>query len=252
MVGWLRTPAGIPIISGFVQTIGGGGCVAPYGGLHGSRACSALVAGQRRDPFFSRKQRICGSVTGGSPRLLARGSEGEGMIRSATWSPAGDSVDSPERLPTVRPIEGGRQGSLAPPPAAFPARGRQMEPSLRASRGISLRLRPGLFFGNEAPSAVLLFFRARHRAIDLTGKNSSTRVRRGRRTEGFYGFFRTAMESRGRIRRSSGGGWNCFDADSNGFESRMIALASERIAYSNPLRKGISGRFRSSLIESRT
>ena len=147
MVGWLRTPAGIPNhLSGSSFRRLAAEVRGPYGDSTEVELCSALVAGQRRDPFSLEKQRICGSVTRRITATIGTRQRRRGNDSIRDLVPAGDSVAIVRNDSlTVRPIEGGTPRLVGTPPAAFLHVVAKWSLLLRASRGISLRLRPGLF-----------------------------------------------------------------------------------------------------------
>jgi DNA-binding SARP family transcriptional activator/Tol biopolymer transport system component len=120
--------------------------------------------------FLSRNNAYVSPSIGGAPRLVARGSNGDGMVRSASWSPLGDSlaIVRNDSL-TVRPLQG--------PGSRYVGTGNQLHSCvwspdalwIACVSGNLVALQAGPLFGNEAPSAILNFPAAGGASIDLTG-----------------------------------------------------------------------------------
>lgn len=122
--------------------------------------------------FLARNNAYAAPSIGGAPRLLARGSEGNGMIRSASWSPAGDSivvVRNDSLL--VLPLRG--TGSR------FVGRGTQLHSCVWSPAGVAIAcisgnwiaFVPGPLFGNNAPSSIVVFPAAGGEPVNISGNN---------------------------------------------------------------------------------
>lgn len=160
----------------FIQKIAGG---LPWK-LSGDSTSVELVPRWSPDNdellFLSRNNAYVSPAVGGSPRLMAAGTEGDGMVRSASWSPGGDSVAIVRNDSlTVQPLQG--SGSR------FVARGTQLHSCVWSPDGkwiacVSgnwLALAPGTLFGNEAPSSIELFPAAGGTPIQLTDRDKEHR-----------------------------------------------------------------------------
>src|SRR6185503_8819700 len=102
----------------------------------------------------------------------AKGSEGDGMIRSASWSPSGDSIaivrhDSliiqPRRGQGARLVGKGQQlhSCVWRPDAKW----------IACVSGNWIAFTPGPLFGNDAPSSIVLFPVAGGNAVNVTGSD---------------------------------------------------------------------------------
>ncbi|MEO5903206.1 MAG: BTAD domain-containing putative transcriptional regulator [Gemmatimonadaceae bacterium] len=154
----------------FVQKIGGG----PAWSLTSDSGAVELMPRWATDNdqilFLSRANAYVAPSVGGSPQIVARGTEGDGMVRSASWSPTGDSIliVRDDSL-IVMPLQG--LGSR------YVGTGRQIHSCVWSPDGSRiacvsgnwLSFEPGPLFGNEAPSAVIVFNAASGTAVDVTG-----------------------------------------------------------------------------------
>ena len=120
--------------------------------------------------YLSRNGAYVAPAIGGTPRLVARGTPGDGMVRSASWSPAGDSIAIVRNDSLiVQPLSG--VGSR------FVGRGRQLHSCVWSPNGQWIAcvtgnwvaFEAGPLFGNEAPSGIVLFPAAGGAPVDLTG-----------------------------------------------------------------------------------
>jgi Tol biopolymer transport system component/DNA-binding SARP family transcriptional activator len=160
----------------FIQKVAGG---SPWP-LSGDSTAWELVPRWSPDNdevlFLSRNGAFAAPAVGGSPRLIAAGTEGDGMVRSASWSPAGDSIAIVRNDSLiVQPLE--RSGSR------FVGRGTQLHSCVWSPDGkwiacVSgnwLALAPGTLFGNEAPSSIELYPATGGSPIQLTDRNKEHR-----------------------------------------------------------------------------
>jgi DNA-binding SARP family transcriptional activator/Tol biopolymer transport system component len=223
----------------FVQRLDGG---QPWA-LSGDTAAVELLPRWAPDNdqilFLARNGAYVSPAVGGSERLVVPGGEGDAMVRSASWSPNGDSVlivrnDSL----TVHPLDG--VGSR------FVGTGTQLHscvwapnrPWIACVSGNWIALTPGPLFGNRAPSSIALFPAEGGRAIDLTDRD--------------HEYQSPAWSADGRFlwvlsnRDGVSGDVYAMPIGSDGrrkgpyvrvgLNAESISLASDRIAYSVPVR----------------
>jgi len=124
--------------------------------------------------FLAKNNAYIAPAVGGSPRLIAAGGDGEAMVRSASWSPNGDSllIVRHDSL-LVRPLEG--------PGARFIGTGTQLHSCvwspdgrwIACTSGNWLALQPGTLFGNQAPSAIVLFSATGGTPLELTDREKA-------------------------------------------------------------------------------
>lgn len=158
----------------FVQRIEGG---APWA-LSGDSSSVELLPRWSPDNdalvFLSKNNAYVTPAVGGPPRLVATGGEGEAMVRSASWSPNGDSlaiVRSDSLL--IRPLEG--------PGARFVGRGTQLHSCtwspdgrwIACVSGNWVAFQPGTLFGNQAPSAIVLFPASGGTPVEFTDREKA-------------------------------------------------------------------------------
>jgi len=142
----------------FVQKIGGG----PAWPLSGDSLAQEMLPRWSPDNdqllFLSHNNAYVAPSIGGSPRLVARGSRGNGMVRSASWSPHGDSIAIVRNDSLlVQPLEGTQ--------TRFVGRGLQLHSCvwspngkwIACATGNWIEFEPGPLFGNDAPSSISLF-----------------------------------------------------------------------------------------------
>jgi Tol biopolymer transport system component/DNA-binding SARP family transcriptional activator len=131
--------------------------------------------------FLSRNNAYVVPSTGGEPRMIARGTPGrdpggrdqiDGQVRSASWSPKGDSIAIVRNDSLIaRPVTGAGSRTIGV------ARGRQLHSCvwspastwIACVAGNPVALQPGPLFGNEAPSAIVLFPSVGGNLVELTG-----------------------------------------------------------------------------------
>lgn len=153
----------------FVQKIGGGEAWA----LSGDSLAHELQPRWSPDNdqllFLSRDNAYVAPSIGGSPRIIARGSSGNGMVRSASWSPHGDSVAIVRNDSLlVQPLEGTS--------ARFVGRGRELHSCvwspngkwIACASGNWLEFESGPLFGNDGPAAIVMFPASGGPAMALT------------------------------------------------------------------------------------
>lgn len=173
---------------------------------------------------------------GGQARRLVRGGLNEAAVRSASWSPRGDSIaiargDSLLVFP--------REGNGF----RFVGVGRQIHtctwsPSgewIACVSGNWVAMTPGPLFGNRAPSAIVLFPAAGGAPIDVTGNRHEHRSptwssdgrrlwllsdRDGATTEAYV------------IEPARGGRWSSPRWTRVGLQAEFLSLSRDRLAYS--------------------
>lgn len=121
--------------------------------------------------FLSRNGAWVAPASGGPARLLVEGGEGDAMVRSASWSPNGDSVlvvrnDSL----TVRPLEGAGGRFVGTASQIHSCVWSPTRPWIACVAGNWVAYTPGPLFGNRAPSAIVLFPAGGGPPIDLTDR----------------------------------------------------------------------------------
>jgi Tol biopolymer transport system component/DNA-binding SARP family transcriptional activator len=126
--------------------------------------------------FLSHAGAYVSPSIGGSPRLVARGTPGDGMVRSAAWSPTGDSIaivrnDSlivqPLQAPGSRYVGSGKQlHSCVWSPVGS---------RIACVSGNWVAFEPGPLFGNEAPSEIVVFSSSGGAPVDVTGAEFQNR-----------------------------------------------------------------------------
>jgi Tol biopolymer transport system component/DNA-binding SARP family transcriptional activator len=224
----------------FVQKIGGG---APWAL---STDSSAVELMPRWSPdndellFLARNNAYASPSLGGSARIIAKGTEGDGMIRSASWSPKGDSVAIVRNDSLlVRPLEGA--GSR------FVGKGFQLHSCvwspdgkwIACVSGNLIALTPGPLFGNEAPSAIVLFPVAGGNPVDLTG-NEYQNKSPAWSTDGKFLWMlssRDGISGEAYAVRIGADGRAAGSFHRVGLRAESIGLSAGRIAYSVPVRK---------------
>ncbi|HYW33052.1 MAG TPA: BTAD domain-containing putative transcriptional regulator, partial [Gemmatimonas sp.] len=120
--------------------------------------------------FLSGNDAYVAPAVGGSPTIVARGRAGDGKVRSATWSLTGDSLAIVRNDSLImQPLHG--TGSR------LVGRGKQLHACMPSPNGKWfacesgnwIAFEPGPLFGNEAPSALVLFASSGSAPVDLTG-----------------------------------------------------------------------------------
>lgn len=190
--------------------------------------------------FLARNNAYASPSLGGAPRLIARGSDGDGMIRSAVWSPSGDSVAIVRHDSLlVTPVEGNA--------TRFVGNGYQLHScvwspdgkSIACVSGNLIAFTPGPLFGNEAQSAILLFPANGGTPIDLTG-NAYEYKSPAWSTDGKTLWMlsnRDGVSGEAYAIHIGADGHAEGQPTRVGFNAEWISLSSGRVAYSVPIRK---------------
>lgn len=224
----------------FVQRIGGGAAWPLSPDSVGFQIKPRWAPDNDQILFLSRANAYVSPSVGGAPVLVARGTAGDGMIRSATWSPTGDSVaivrnDSlmviPLHGPAVRFVGAGKQlHSCVWSPSGS---------RIACVSGNWLSFEAGPLFGNEAPSSIVVFNAAGGAPVDVTGAKYQHRSP----AWSSDGHFLWMLSDRG---GASGEVFSVALGDNNvpsgpyvraGITAESIDLSESRIAYSVPVRK---------------
>lgn len=190
--------------------------------------------------YLSGSNAYVAAAVGGTPRLIAAGGPGEAAIRSASWSPRGDSivVVRHDSLLVV-PLDG--------PGFRFVGIGTQIHSCVWSPDGrwiacVSgnwVSLIPGTLFGNQAPCGILIFPAGGGAPVPLTDREHShfspTWSADGQSLwflsdrDGVWGEAYAVRVSR------SGQGVGPFQRV--GLQAESISLARDRIAYSRYSRR---------------
>lgn len=124
--------------------------------------------------FLSRTNAYVAPAIGGAPRLVAEGGRDEASVRSASWSPQGDSLAIVRHDSLfVIPLEG--------PGYRMVGTGSQIHSCvwspdgnwIACVAGNWLALQPGPLFGNQAPSAIVIFPATGGDAIPVTSHDNA-------------------------------------------------------------------------------
>jgi len=224
----------------FVQKIGGG----PAWPLTGDSAAHEVMPRWSPDNdallFLSRNNAWVSPSIGGSPTLVARGASGNGMVRSASWSPHGDSVAIVRNDSLlVQALEGTRTRLVG--------RGNQLHSCvwspngkwIACASGNWIEFEPGPLFGNDAPASIVLFPAAGGAAVALTDTEFQHRSPAWS-ADGKYLWMLSNRDGTtgevyampiGKDGRASGALVRV------GLRAEWIALSADRIAYSVPQRR---------------
>jgi Tol biopolymer transport system component/DNA-binding SARP family transcriptional activator len=224
-----------------VQKIGGG---APWR-LTGDSTSMEVMPRWSPDNdqllYLSQDNAYVSPSLGGTPRIVARGRPGDGKVRSASWSPKGDSVLIVRNDSLfVQPLEG--SGSR---PVAF-APDRQLHscvwsprgPWIACIAGNVLAVDQGPLFGNEAPSAIVLFPASGGAAIDVTGHASQHRSPAWSPDGRFLWILSDRDGAWGEVYAIPISGDGVSGAFHRvGLKAESIALSEGRMAYTDPVRR---------------
>jgi Tol biopolymer transport system component/DNA-binding SARP family transcriptional activator len=224
----------------FVQRIGGG---QPWTLTSDSSAMEMMPRWAPKTDqilFLSRANAYVTPSAGGASRLVARGTPGDGMVRSASWSPTGDSVAIVRNDSLmVQPIHG--TGSR------YIGSGRQLhscvwspnESYIACVTGNWVAFEPGPLFGNEAQSGIVLFPAAGGGAIDVTGSEKQNLSPAWSADSRFLWFLSNRGGIPGEVYAISIGkdGHPSGAPVRYGLSAESIDLSANRIAYSVPVRK---------------
>jgi len=190
--------------------------------------------------FLRGNNAYAASYLGGKWRLIVRGSSGDGMIRSAVWSPAGDSIaivrnDSLMVIP-------GQGGSTRYVGKGFQLHSCAWSPDSRWIACVSgnwIAFTPGPLFGNDAPSVILLFPASGGNPVQLTEKDYESKSpswsadgrflwmvsnRGGTSGEAYAVEIGRDGHARGKFIRA-------------GVATDFISISKDRIAYTDPSKK---------------
>jgi Tol biopolymer transport system component/DNA-binding SARP family transcriptional activator len=224
----------------FVQKIGGG----PAWALSGDSLAQELLPRWSPDNdqllFLSRNDAYVAPSIGGSPRLVARGSSGNGMVRSASWAPHGDSVAIVRNDSLlVQPLEGTHTRLVG--------RGNQLHSCvwspdgrwIACASGNWIEFEPGPLFGNDAPSSIELFPASGGPAIALTNADFQHRSPAWSADGKFLWMLSNRDGSVGEVYAIPIGkdGHAAGPVVRIGLMAEWIGLAANRIAYSVPHRR---------------
>lgn len=224
----------------FIQRIGGG---APW---HLTGDTSSVEIMPRWSPdndqllFLSHNNAYVSPSIGGASRVVARGTSGDGMVRSAAWSPEGDSVAIVRNDSLiVQPLQGDS--------ARFVGRGSQLHSCvwspdriwISCVSGNWLAFEAGPLFGNEAPSGILLFPAAGGAPVDLTGHNVHNRSPAWSADGRFLWIVSDRNGTSGEVYaiRIGKDGHASGPFVRVGVRAESIGLSAHRISYSVPIRK---------------
>lgn len=156
-----------------VQKIGGG----PSWRLTSDSTATELMPRWAPDNdqilFLARNDAYVAPSIGGTPRVVARGAPGDGKIRSASWSPRGDSIlivrnDSLIAIPLTG--AGSRLVTTASGRQIHSCVWSPQDTWIACVAGNLVSFEAGALFGNEAPSAIVLFPVMGGRSIELTSR----------------------------------------------------------------------------------
>lgn len=142
----------------FVQNVSGGPAWALSGDSSSVEIMPRWSPDSDRLLYLARNGAWMAPTTGGTPRLVVPGGENEAVVRSASWSPRGDSIAVVRNDSlTVRPADGSG--------FRFVGQGNQLHscvwsPDARWIACVSgnwVAFMPGTLFGNRAPSTIMIF-----------------------------------------------------------------------------------------------
>jgi Tol biopolymer transport system component/DNA-binding SARP family transcriptional activator len=224
----------------FVQRTGGG----PAWPLSGDSLAHEILPRWSPDNdrlvYLSRNDAWVAPSIGGTPRILARGTSGDGMVRSVSWSPGGDSVAIVRHDSlTVQALDGGQP--------RFVGRGNQLHSCtwspdgrwIACVSGNWVEFEAGPLFGNIAQSTIVLFAAAGGPPTPLTDTTFQNRSPAWS-ADGRYLWVVSNRDGPagevfaipiGRDGRPSG------PAMREGLQAEWISLAAHRLAYTVPQRR---------------
>lgn len=120
--------------------------------------------------FLSHNNAYISPSLGGIPRLVARGSEVDGMVRSASWSPTGDSIAIVRRDSLlVQPLHGAGTRFIGYMNQLHSCVWSPDNKWIACVTGNWLAYAPGPLFGNDAPSGIVMYPARGGRPVALTG-----------------------------------------------------------------------------------
>jgi len=224
----------------FVQKIGGG---TPWA-LSSDSSASELMPRWSPDNdeilFLARNNAYASPSIGGTARIIARGAEGDRMVRSASWSPSGDSVAIVRNDSlTVQSLEGRT--------LRFVGQGKQLHscvwsPDNRWIACISgnwIAFTPGPLFGNDAPSSIVMYPIAGGKPVEFASSEFSNESPAWSADGKFLWFISNRDGSADEVYAIpvSADGKAAGPAVRIGLKSESISLSENRIAYSVPTRR---------------
>lgn len=190
--------------------------------------------------YLSKHSAWLASAVGANGRLFAAGTSGEGAVRSASWSPAGDSVlivrhDSLLVLP--------RQGIGQ----RFVGRGEQLHSCawsgdnrwIACVSGNWVAYDPGPLFGNRAPSGLVLFPVRGGAPIALTDRAHEHRSPAWAPDGGTLWFVsnRSGVPDEVHLGRIGRSGQFSGPVRRTGLEAEFLSVADDRLVYSARIRR---------------
>jgi Tol biopolymer transport system component len=223
-----------------VQRIGGGASWP----LTTDTARSQLVPRWAPDSdlllFLSNSHAYVAPALGGASRLVARGTPGDGMVRSAAWSPHGDSIAIVRNDSLlVQPLDA--------PGARHVGRGQQLHSCVWSPAGTWIAcvsgnwvaFEPGPLFGNEAPSALVLFAAEGGRMVEFAPPTFQQRSPAWSADGQELWFVSNRDGVSGEVYRARVGrdGRPAAAAVRVGLIAEWVSLSAQRVAYSVPQRR---------------
>lgn len=224
----------------FVQKIGGG---TPWPLTDDSTAFEIFprwAPDNDQILFLSHNHAYVTPSIGGTPRIVARGEKGDGMVRSASWSPSGDSVAIVRNDSLlVRPLRGSGARFVG---SSYQLHSCVWSPNqlwFACVSGNWIAYEPGPLFGNEAQSEIVLFPAAGGRAIALTKKDYEHRSPAWSADGDFLWMISNRDGAAGEVyaMRIAKDGKMSGSFDRVGVRAESISLSAGRIAYSVPVHR---------------
>ncbi len=190
--------------------------------------------------FLSRYSAYVSPSLGGTARVVARGTDVEGMIRSAAWSPTGDSIAIVRRDSLmIKPLNGAGERYVASGPQLHSCVWSPEGSAVACVSGNVVELQPGPLFGNEAPSAVLLFPIRGGKAVDVTGHQFQHRSPAWSHDGKFLWLLSDRDGSAGQAYSIAIGSGGRVDGTLTraGLSAESIGMSTSRMVYSVPVRR---------------
>jgi Tol biopolymer transport system component/DNA-binding SARP family transcriptional activator len=226
----------------YVQKIGGG---APWRLTSDSTATEIMprwAPDNDQILFLARNNAYVAPSIGGTPRIVARGTPGDGKVRSAAWAPRGDSIVIVRNDSLIAlPLAGSGSRVIAV------ASGRQLHSCVWSTStawiacvaGNWIAFEPGPLFGNEAPSAIVLFAAAGGKVVELTGSEFQSKSPTWSADGNFLWLLSNRDGAPGEAYAVPIGrdGRQLGPFVRVGLSAESIDLAARRIAYSVPVRR---------------
>ena len=190
--------------------------------------------------YLSQNNAYVAPPIGGTPRRVARGSEGDGAIRSAAWSPAGDSLAIVRHDSLfVQPLRGAGLRLVGRGPQLHSCQWSPDGKWIACVSGNWIAFTPGPLFGNEAPSSIVLYPAAGGNAIVLTEKDYESESPAWSADGKYLAMLsnRDGVPGEAYAVRIGSDGKAAGKFIKLGVRAEFIGLASGRIAYSVPSKK---------------